>query len=93
MYCGLITKKHRGFFAKFLEILIQRINFVKEIPVDSVHGAVDHRNPGPRWAGHGWMAPSSPELSLRSLRCSRAPPKGKTGSGKPFWASPEGERR
>jgi hypothetical protein len=34
---GLITKKHRHFFAKFLEILIQRINFVKEIPVDSVH--------------------------------------------------------
>jgi hypothetical protein len=67
MGCVLITKKDKGFFANFLEILIQRINFIKEIPADSVHGAMDNRNHIPRWAGHGWMAPSSPELGLRSL--------------------------
>jgi hypothetical protein len=68
------------------------MNFIKEIPIDSVHGAVEHRNPGPQFVSHGRMAPSSPELDLRPLWCSRAPAKGNTGSGNPFQASSKGEQ-
>jgi hypothetical protein len=50
--------------------------FVEEKPVDQLHGSMDHAGP----VHHGSVAiatrGSSPELSLRPLRCPRAPTKG-----------------
>jgi hypothetical protein len=99
--CGLILEKMRGLSAKCREMEFSWNYFVEEKPVDQVHGLVDRADPahhGPAAiATHG----SSPELSLRPLRCPRAPTKGRgrgrtgrrlqrrgrRGSGGDGWAS------
>jgi hypothetical protein len=56
--------------------------FRKEFPVDRVHGAVDHRNPGPWWTGRGRRHRAHRSFGLRPLRCPLVPAKGRErGSG------------
>jgi hypothetical protein len=73
---GLILEKMRGLSAKCREMGFSRNYFVKEKPVDQVHGSVDRAGP----IHHGPTAiaacGSSPELSLRPLQCPRAPTMG-----------------
>jgi hypothetical protein len=80
--CGLILEKMRGLCAKCREMGISRNYFVKEKPVDQVHGCVDHAGP----VHHGPAAiaacGSSPELGLRPLRCPRAKTKVRGGEGR-----------
>jgi hypothetical protein len=80
----LISKKHRGFFAKWRGISA-RIYFSTDKAVDRVHASVDRLGVlGPpstdggvdRGGGHG-MAARSPELSLRPLRCTKAHRRGR----------------
>jgi hypothetical protein len=80
--CGLILEKMRGVSAKCLEMGFSRNYFVKEKPVDQVHGSVDRASP----VHHGPAAiaarGSSPKHGLRPLRCLRAPTKGRGSTGR-----------
>jgi hypothetical protein len=58
--------------------------FHKEIPVDRVHGVVDHRNPGPLWTSRGRWHQARRSFGLRPLRCPRAPAKGQE-KGSEMW--------
>jgi hypothetical protein len=75
--CKLILEKMRGLSAKCQEMEFFRNYFVEEKPVDQVHGSVGRAGP----VHHGPAAiaacGSSPELSLRPLRCPRALTKGR----------------
>jgi hypothetical protein len=51
--------------------------FRKEFPIDRVHGAVDHRNPGPRWTDRGRRHRARRSFGLRPLRCPWALAKGR----------------
>jgi hypothetical protein len=77
MGCELILEKMRGLSAKYREMEFSRNYFVEEKPVNQVHGLVDRAGP----VHHGPAAiaapGNSPELSLRPLRCPRAPTKGR----------------
>jgi hypothetical protein len=81
--CGLILEKMRGLCANFREKGFSRNYFVKEKPVDQVHGCVDHA--GPVHHGPATIAAcgSSPEVGLRPLRCPGAKTKVRGGEG---WA-------
>jgi hypothetical protein len=81
---GLISKKHRGFFAKWRGILVG-IYFSTNKAVDRVHASVDRPGVlGPPWIhrgadrcwGHGTAA-RSPELGIRPLRCAKAHRRGR----------------
>jgi hypothetical protein len=55
----LILEKPRGFSTKFpgfIEIMNFWNYFLKEILIDSIHGAVDRAWLGPPWTSHGWTA-------------------------------------
>jgi hypothetical protein len=87
--CGLILEKMRGLSAKCREMGFSMNYFVEENPVDQVHGSVDRAGP----VHHGPAAiatrGSSPELSLRPLRCPRTLTKGRgrkrEARGSRFW--------
>jgi hypothetical protein len=85
---GLISKKNRGFFAKWWGISA-RIYFSMDKAVDRVHASVDRPCAlGPPWTDDGadrgggrGAAVRSPELGLRQLRCTKAHRRGATERG------------
>jgi hypothetical protein len=90
--CGLITKKHRGLLCKIPRNIDLMNYFRKEFAVDRIHGAVDHRNPGPRWTGRGRRHRARWSFGLRPLRCPRVLAKGRE-RGSAVGGSPGRERR
>jgi hypothetical protein len=81
---GLISKKHRGFFGKFLEILINELfsngkgrgpDPRTRGPVGRAQSTVDQWRRGQRGAG---AVVRSPEYGLRPLRCTKAHWRGAT---------------
>jgi hypothetical protein len=67
--------------------------FRKEFPIDRVHRAVDHQNPGPRWTGRGRRHRAHQSFGLRPLRCPRVLAKGRereSGVRGVRWAAHQG---